>query len=113
MATTKHQTDTADFIGNLAVILADRKESVRSEFNILLSNVREGQTLLANLRIHIETLKSLPANSEFLPTYDKFLKEAEEREAELTTRLEQSEQRLELLKSEFKVLNALTAKETK
>lgn len=107
MAQTQHQTDTAEFLGNLADTLAHRKEAVRTEFLSLNDRQTEGFTLLESLRKHIEVLKSLPATSELLPTYCQFLKEAEEREAALLHRLEQGKERMEQLRTEFNVLNSL------
>jgi len=107
MAQTQHQTDTAEFLGNIADTLAHRKETVRTEFLSLNDRLSEGLTLLESLKKHIEVLKSLPATSELLPTYCEFLKEAEERETALLNRLEVAKERMEQLRTEFNVLNSL------
>lgn len=105
--TQTQQPTTADFIGNIAEILADRKEFLRNEFLRIDAEINEGFGLLANLKKHINVLGSLPAFSEFATEYNEYYQEATDREAELLYMLEKLAEQKQQIKTEHNVLCSL------
>lgn len=101
--------NNADFIGNLAQILADRKEEVRKEFLRIDTERNIGFSLLNTLKRHIDVLGSLPAFSDDAPAYQRMYNEAVERENALNEELERLAEKQQQLKTEFNVLNSLQA----
>lgn len=109
MAQTQ-QPNNADFIGNIAEILAERKEYLKRENARIESEQNEGFVLLANLKKHIQVLGNLPAFSEFAREYNELYNEATERETALLQQLETLAERKQAILNEYNVLNSLQPK---
>lgn len=105
--TQTQQPTTAEFVGNIAEILADRKEFLRNEFLRIDAERNEGFSLLANLKKHINVLGSLPAFSEFATEYNEYYHEATNRETALLQTLEKLAERQQTIKTEYNILNSL------
>ena len=109
MAQTQQPT-TAEFVGNIAEFLADRKEYLQQEYARTKAEKNEGLVLLANLKKYINVLGSLPACSEFATEYIKYCQEATDRETALLQQLEKLAERQQTIKTEHNILNSLQYK---